>query len=284
MYELCAQVNLQRQVGSRYFVSANNAARIIFLAKAAVEFIRYTGKDSGNNLEVDVYTKLMNEDELSKLRADALLYYHVYADLVMLSKSKALNISVLDMNNHYFELLCFLNDVLTSPELLLVKNYRVFQSESRLYGNSTTTNHRIHKNASSVYDKVFELTPHEKSALLSMIIPGVTRMKEKLLVYAEKHLPAGKYWDPEPSVKEVLAGLKPSNDFCESILGLNDYLTTALPNLTQASRSNLVQVKKKHTMQWLDTLPEKDQVKVLNLAVQERPRVVAAQQQCVRHC
>ena len=33
--------------------------------------------------------------------------------------------------------------------------------------------------------------------------------------------------------------LEPSNDFCESILGLNDYLTTAIPNLTQASRSNL---------------------------------------------
>ena len=39
--------------------------------------------------------------------------------------------------------------------------------------------------------------------------------------------------------------LEPSNDFCESMLGLNDYLTTAIPNLAQESRSNLVAVKKK---------------------------------------
>ena len=32
--------------------------------------------------------------------------------------------------------------------------------------------------------------------------------------------------------------LKPSNDLCESILGLNDYLTTAIPNLHQLSRSS----------------------------------------------
>ena len=32
------------------------------------------------------------------------------------------------------------------------------------------------------------------------------------------------------------------------MLGLNDYLTTAIPNLAQESRSNLVAVKKNHTM------------------------------------
>ena len=89
-FELCNQVNFHRQVGSCYFVSASNAARIIFLAEAAVEFIRYTGEDSGNNLEVEVYAKLMNKDEMAKLRTDALMYYHVYADLVMLSNLKHL--------------------------------------------------------------------------------------------------------------------------------------------------------------------------------------------------
>ena len=50
-YKLCTQVLLERQVGSRYFVSASNASKIFFLAKASVEFLKYTGKDSGNNLE-----------------------------------------------------------------------------------------------------------------------------------------------------------------------------------------------------------------------------------------
>lgn len=58
-FESCLKVNLHRQVGSRYFVSASNAARIVFLAEAAAEFLRYTGKQSGNKLEIEVYMKLM---------------------------------------------------------------------------------------------------------------------------------------------------------------------------------------------------------------------------------
>ena len=38
MYQACSTVNLHRQVGNRYFVSASNAARIYFLADAAVAF------------------------------------------------------------------------------------------------------------------------------------------------------------------------------------------------------------------------------------------------------
>ncbi len=70
-------------------------------------------------------------------------------------------------------------------------------------------------------------------------------MKDKLCSYAADQLPGGCYWEPEDKEGEViLSELRPSNDVCESILGLNDYLTTAIPNLHQMARSNLVQVKK----------------------------------------
>ena len=58
-------------------------------------------------------------------------------------------------------------------------------------------------------------------------------------------LPGGKYWEPDQCTKAVL---QPSNDLCESILGLNDHLTTAIPNLHQLS--NLIQVKKNKTIEW----------------------------------
>ena len=44
-YQLCLNVMLDRQVGSRYFVSASNACKIFFLTKAVLEFLEYTGKD-----------------------------------------------------------------------------------------------------------------------------------------------------------------------------------------------------------------------------------------------
>ena len=64
--------------------------------------------------------------------------------------------------------------------------------------------------------------------------------------------------------------LKPSNDVCELILGINDYLTTALPNLHQMSCSNLSQVKKNKVLNWLSELPEAEQLAVLDMAGKKR--------------
>jgi len=63
-------------------------------------------------------------------------------------------------------------------------------------------------------------------------------MKVKLCNYAKNQLPGGKYWNPEEKIKEILKTLKRSNDLCDSILGLNDYLTTALSNLHQMKNQN----------------------------------------------
>ena len=43
------------------------------------------------------------------------MFYHVYADLVILSKSNELKKSVLDMNTHYLELKIFLQDIEQHP-------------------------------------------------------------------------------------------------------------------------------------------------------------------------
>ena len=57
---------------------------------------------------------------------------------------------------------------------------------------------------------------------------------------------------------------------CESILGLNDYLTTAIPNLHQMARSNLVQVNKNKTLKWLSNLPGDEQSAIVDLTVKQR--------------
>ena len=98
-------------------------------------------------------------------------------------------------------------------------------------------------------------------------------MKEKLCKYAHSMLPGGKYWEPDPGTKAVLQQLKPSNDLCESILGLNDYLTTAIPNLHQLSRSNLIQVKKNKTIEWFKQLSKERQHSIVELAVRRRAEV-----------
>ena len=98
-------------------------------------------------------------------------------------------------------------------------------------------------------------------------------MREKLCKYACTMLPGGIYWEPDLATKSVLRQLKPTNDLCESILGLNDYLTTAIPNLHQLSRSNLIQVKKNRTIPWFQQLPKSQQHSIIDLAVRRRAYV-----------
>lgn len=59
-------------------------------------------------------------------------------------------------------------------------------------------------------------------------------MKNSQYIIIQNQLPDGIYCYPDPEIKVILKTLKPNN-VCESILGLNDYLTTALPNTHQIS-------------------------------------------------
>ena len=272
-YQLCTKVRLDRQVGSRYFVTASNARKILFLREAAIDFLQYAGKSVGNKLEQDVFRKLQDSDELSQLKADALMFHHVYSNLVMLAKSNELNKSAFDMNQHYLELRLFLEEVELNPQIAMDKEFKVFASEERLYGVEKKINHRLHSMSKPIEDQLFKEDEWDSSLLYPLLTVGALAMKEKLCVYAQNQLPGGKYWEPEPAIKATLQKLKPNNDLCESILGLNDYLTTAIPNLHQMTRSNLIQVKKNKTMQWLNQLPNDQQRTIVKLAIQRRGEV-----------
>ena len=268
-YKSCANVVLDRQIGSRYFVTAANAGKILYLKEAAVEFLKYTGRENGNKLEKDVAMKLQDCNELVALKADALMFFHVYADLVTLAKSTELEKSAFDMNTHYFELQLFLQELEKNPEIIMNQHHQVYTSEERLYGDEKV-NHRCHVKSKCIHNHLFVCDEWDQTLLYPIIANGAAAMKSKLCSYAQNHLPGGIYWDPEHKVKRVLAELNPSNDLCESILGLNDYLNNAIPNMHQITRSNLVQLKKNETIKWLQKLPESQQGKIIDLATASR--------------
>ncbi len=288
-YQACLDVNLARQIGNRYFVTSFNATRILFISSAAIEFLTFTGKCSnGNKLETDVYSKLQNTELLTCLQADALMYHHVYADLVFLAKSKELNKSSYDMQKHYLELKVFLLELQHHPEIIAERDYEVFVSERRLYSDSKF-NHRYHKQHKCTHDVcvqecLFYNLPPEKDLLFFNVSVGAECMKEKLCKYAADFLPGGLYWDPDPETAAVLKNIDPSNDLCESMFGLNDYLCTALPNMHQVTKSNLVEVKKNGTIKWFNELPPERRRFITDIAMKNRDQVKTAykeEQQCL---
>lgn len=106
--EKALKTNLERQIGSRYFVTAHNSARIFFLYAASLEFLEHLSKVKIlNRLEQYVLSKLRDPVMLCNVKIDGLFYYQVYSDLTALVKSKKLKKSVFDMNVHYFRVTKF---------------------------------------------------------------------------------------------------------------------------------------------------------------------------------
>ncbi len=93
-FQKCRSVHLERQVGSRYFVTSANASRALVLAPAALEFLKFNGVSAttGNKLEKELYSKLQKPSLLASLKADASMFYFVYADLMSLAKSTELSL------------------------------------------------------------------------------------------------------------------------------------------------------------------------------------------------
>ena len=163
------------------------------------------------------------------------------------------------MNQHYLELQVFLAKVEHDPETAMNRNFKVFVSEKRLDGNDKNVNHHLHASYEVVEEKIFSEDETDKCLLYPLLGSGATSMKEKLSSYAQTQLPGGKYWEPDQDVKAIL---KSYNDICESILGLNNYLSTALPNMHQMTKSNLVQVKKTRQYNGLIHCPVSNKVEL----------------------
>lgn len=153
------------------------------------------------------------------------------------------------------------------------RDFRVFASEERLYSPDKKCNHRLHNLYDHIEQQIFTADESDSTLLYPLLATGAAAMKEKLCKYAHAMLSGGKYWETDADTEAVLRHLKPSNDLCESILGLNDYLTTAIPNLHQLSRSNLIQVKKNKTIEWFQQLSKEQQHSVVELAIHRRAEV-----------
>ena len=99
-------------------------------------------------------------------------------------------------------------------------------------------------------------------------------MRCKLHVFAKDYLPSGKYWDPPDDIKGILQQIRPSNDICESILGLNDWLqSTIMTNVSQRTKRNLIEAKKNKSLPWLDIQATEEQHKVIEMATKHRETV-----------
>ena len=268
-------VRLSRQVGSRYFVTSRNAGRILCLARRATQFLEVLQVSKElNNLERDVLNYLKTPHVLALLKVDGLIYDQIYADLMILMKSTKLGKMYLDMNVHYLELSRHLELLGNSPRLLLDPSIKVFPSEPRLYGENRKLNHRIHQNSPQIRSRLYSHDDFDESCTFPLIKKASERMLDKLKNYKAEQLPGGKLWNPDTDTRKALAKIQPTNDLCEGILGLNDWLQKRTANFSQRTVSGMVEVLKNSTMPWFWKQNKDFKDKIIILAKKRSNQVI----------
>ena len=282
-YQSVQQVYLKRQIGSCYYVTSYNAGCIFFLRKGMIAFLEeQMFVKRLNKLESACLQKLNDVVLLTKLHLEGLLFDKVYGDLMTLVKSKELNKSAFSMNTYYEELLKFLENLAAFPRLILDSEFIVFSSEPRLYSESVKFNHCTQVSYVAVrkelYDPVHGISSNE--ALLLELAGAVAQaMRNKLSSYKCDHLPGGKYFSPDENMKSILSVLLPHNDIAESVFGLNDWLTSTVPNMQQATRSVMIEFSYNKTMEWLKSQTA-DQKELLISLAQSRQREFEKVKRC----
>ena len=99
-------------------------------------------------------------------------------------------------------------------------------------------------------------------------------MLKKITSYKADQLPGGSLWEPTGRTKEIASKMVPTNDKCESALGLNDWLQRGTVNMTQRTTSSMVEVLKNKTVPWLVGLPEEKKGPIINLARKRAATVI----------
>ena len=98
-------------------------------------------------------------------------------------------------------------------------------------------------------------------------------MALKLKNYKADQLPGGTFWSPPPNVSEALKDLDPTNDACESNLGLNDWLQKGTLNMSQRTVSAMVKTMKNGTVAWLSNQPQEMQKAIVDLASKNSAKI-----------
>ena len=151
----------------------------------------------------------------------------------------------------------------------------------RLYSDDHRVNHRLHAQYISIRKELYKPTDNDTnhSLLLKMVRHVGQAMGEKLKSYKQDHLPDGRYYDPEKETQLVLSALQPHNDKVESVFGMNDWLSTILPNMQQATKSALIEFSYNGTMQWLKAQGEQQKQVLISLAQTRRKAVFEERRQ-----
>jgi len=232
---------------SRFNILFQNAASIFFLHHKMTDFLDSYGAE--NRLLKSVLFDLKTTEFVAGVKALGLIYKFVTCPLWSLLENR--NISIIDMNAKYLELVTFLDDA--------SKNVPQFmRGEIFPFGDDT------YVEKGPIFDAFLEPCAYDNTVdmILQVLLPALCKLSRRLF---HDHLPGGKIHNLSDEVKEKVKAAPKTSCYAESVFGQLDYLLRTKPSTKTLAAEACIMFWNNKTLTWLEQKEQHEQNELMKL-------------------
>ena len=228
--------------GSRFNILFSNASSIFFMHDKMLSFLVSHGAE--NRLLKSILFDLRTSEYLAGVKALCLISKFITCPLWSVLEDE--NVSIVDMNTKYLQLVTFLED--------LAKNVDNFMSGQMFLFEDHVKKDREYNVllVARTYDNVVQ-------TYLEVILPALCQLSRRLF---QEHLPGGKHTAITPDSAEER--VPKSSGFAESVFGQLDRLICTKPSLKSLAAESCIVFLNNKTLKWLHSKDQVEREKLIN--------------------
>ena len=247
-------VPLKSYRGSRFNILFQNAAAVFFLHSQMKNFLESHGSE--NRLLKSILFDLKSFEFLAGVKALGLISKFITSPLWTVLETK--EISIVDMNEKYLELLTFIDDA--------SRNVRNFMAgELFLFGQDY-----IEKGP--ILDALIGTDSFDNSVeiFLQVILPALSKLSKHLF---KEHLPGGVLTSISNEMKDTVRNAPKTSCFTESVFGQLDHLLKTKPNISTLAAEASIMFLNNKTLAWLENKESTDRENLIKTASKSVKRI-----------
>jgi hypothetical protein len=242
------RVPLRSFRGTRFNILFQNASTIFFLHSKMAEFLESYGAE--NRLLKSILFDLKTKEFIAGTKALGLISNLITCPLWTLLENP--NISIINMNSKYLELVLFLDDS--------SKNIQSFMHGELLpFGQDT------YIDKGPIFDALLQSDRYDDTVdtMLQVLLPAPCKLSRRLF---QDHLPGGKLHDLSEEIKQKVRAAPKTSCYAESVFGQLDCLLRMKPSTKTLAAESCIMFLNNKTLSWLEQKDSEEQKRLPRMA------------------
>ncbi|XP_046550545.1 uncharacterized protein LOC124260311 [Haliotis rubra] len=267
--KLGENLHLEPFHGNRFNVLFQNAGNIYFYRDEIKDFLENTIKDR-NRLLQSVLDDVKVAENIAAAKALGLIEKFITSPLWRIIESKC---HILDMNEHYLNLLRFLEAAAKDAIPFLQGKHMPFPEYACMEkdrdeleeGASTCRTKRKQKWGDAVLKSLMEESRYDDKVtdILQMTFAAWAIYLQRAV---EAHLPGGEYDQAAEQIREQTKAVPKHNKFSEAVFGILHNLTTTRPNASVLANEAYIVFSLNRTLDWISGKTQEERKKLVRRA------------------